>query len=720
MANIISRLGVLLGLDSAEFVRGLDAAGRKLDQFEQKINAVGKIAAAGFVAMGAKAIALADEIADVAQANDLAIASVLKLSDALQSSGGRAEDAGKVLAAFTNSIDKAAGGSFDAQKTFASLGISLQDLAKLDAQQLFDKTAQGLAAIEDPVQRNAKAFEVFGRAFKGVDVKGFNDLISQTNDLTGQQAQAIKDAADAYDVLQKSLRDLQIIFGQALGPVLLDTINYLKQTEGSSVSLGKVLTATFQAVAVVASDVGFTIKTIASDIQAIFQAINAGIKGDFAEAGRVMGAAVVRAKRERAELDAYQSKVLGIGGASAGGLPTGGGTTGGGNSGGGRTVTPGTDPKAEADRKEMQRRLLAIAMQRIRNEFASEKDNASEIGKIYVEAAEQVALAKARIASDNAANNNKFEKQNAELLALEEEDIERKKQDRLQKLRARYAAEEFQQKQEADAEASRMSAEEQSRQEQAYLSIFASQQAEKRALEFDKQRVALKGEMQFASEREYRLALARVDTEERIARIVADPSIAENRKQYLIDQESSLGRIRQELVESETLIDRIGQSWDSVFNNMASALDNFVRTGKLSFKDLARSIIADLISIEMRAQGKVLFSLMKKAVTGFSGGDLETELYGSYRASGGTVSAGSPYMVGERGPELFVPRTSGMVVPNNNLADVTGGGGQTINNYNISAIDVKSFEERILGSSRAVWAANAYAGKSLAVAQGRA
>jgi selenophosphate synthase len=77
-------------------------------------------------------------------------------------------------------------------------------------------------------------------------------------------------------------------------------------------------------------------------------------------------------------------------------------------------------------------------------------------------------------------------------------------------------------------------------------------------------------------------------------------------------------------------------------------------------------------------------------------------------------------MVGERGPELFVPRTSGMVVPNNNLADVTGGGGQTINNYNISAIDVKSFEERILGSSRAVWAANAYAGKSLAVAQGRA
>lgn len=34
------------------------------------------------------------------------------------------------------------------------------------------------------------------------------------------------------------------------------------------------------------------------------------------------------------------------------------------------------------------------------------------------------------------------------------------------------------------------------------------------------------------------------------------------------------------------------------------------------------------------------------------------------RASGGPVSAGSPYIVGERGPELFVPRSSGQIIPN--------------------------------------------------------
>lgn len=47
-----------------------------------------------------------------------------------------------------------------------------------------------------------------------------------------------------------------------------------------------------------------------------------------------------------------------------------------------------------------------------------------------------------------------------------------------------------------------------------------------------------------------------------------------------------------------------------------------------------------------------------------------------WRASGGSVSKNSPYMVGEQGPELFVPSTSGSIIPNNKV-----GGGITINFY---------------------------------------
>jgi hypothetical protein len=57
-----------------------------------------------------------------------------------------------------------------------------------------------------------------------------------------------------------------------------------------------------------------------------------------------------------------------------------------------------------------------------------------------------------------------------------------------------------------------------------------------------------------------------------------------------------------------------------------------------------------------------------------------------FRANGGPMSAGSPYIVGERGPELIVPNQAANVVPNDQL----GGGNFTIN---ISANDTAGFDE---------------------------
>ena len=57
-----------------------------------------------------------------------------------------------------------------------------------------------------------------------------------------------------------------------------------------------------------------------------------------------------------------------------------------------------------------------------------------------------------------------------------------------------------------------------------------------------------------------------------------------------------------------------------------------------------------------------------------------------FMAMGGPVSSGSPYVVGEKGPELFVPHASGTIVPNNKMGSSGGGGsgGVTVN-YNIAA-----------------------------------
>jgi hypothetical protein len=68
-------------------------------------------------------------------------------------------------------------------------------------------------------------------------------------------------------------------------------------------------------------------------------------------------------------------------------------------------------------------------------------------------------------------------------------------------------------------------------------------------------------------------------------------------------------------------------------------------------------------------------------VSGISG--LIDNVFGGGRANGGAVTAGTTYLVGEQGAELFTPNTSGAIIPNKAL----GGGGSTINLTVNGAID---------------------------------
>ena len=63
-------------------------------------------------------------------------------------------------------------------------------------------------------------------------------------------------------------------------------------------------------------------------------------------------------------------------------------------------------------------------------------------------------------------------------------------------------------------------------------------------------------------------------------------------------------------------------------------------------------------------------------------------------ASGGAVSKGNPIVVGERGPELFVPNSSGQI---NQNARGTGGGSTTVN-FNINTVDASGFEDLLVRS----------------------
>ena len=67
------------------------------------------------------------------------------------------------------------------------------------------------------------------------------------------------------------------------------------------------------------------------------------------------------------------------------------------------------------------------------------------------------------------------------------------------------------------------------------------------------------------------------------------------------------------------------------------------------------------------------------------------------RAFGGPVSGGSPYIVGEKGPELFVPGSSGNIVPNNAM-----GGANIVVNVDASGSEVQGNEGQAAILGRAI------------------
>jgi hypothetical protein len=71
--------------------------------------------------------------------------------------------------------------------------------------------------------------------------------------------------------------------------------------------------------------------------------------------------------------------------------------------------------------------------------------------------------------------------------------------------------------------------------------------------------------------------------------------------------------------------------------------------------------------------------------------------FGGQRANGGPVSGGTTYLVGERGPELFRPTSSGAIVPNEALG---GGGGDMVVNINNNTSAKVRTEERSQGNTK--------------------
>lgn len=822
MANI-ARLGVALGLNSAEFVSGIDAATRKLDQFATAAVGVGKNA---LLALGAalsvatyKAISYADQIQDVAAANDIAIDSVIKLTNALENSGGKGDNAVKMLSSFTDFVDKAAKGSFEGQKTFNQLGISLKDIGSMSTQDLLLKTTEAIAGMQDPLTRNARAADAFGKAAKGVDMVDFAKGLREGKGATLEQEQAIKDAAQAFDLFKSVGRDISLLITETLGPSLLKLGKYLKDLDISNLSF-----------TIFGKFIGFG---SGNDPTVRIVELNKQIADLGKQRELALGRPLVLSTidREILALQREQDALIAIQRIKADELST------------AKQENKVDDPKREVKTsKEVSAKIFELEKLRLQNEFAiisnlendllsKEKQAKLEQEKAYAEArleikqkniseenefatsnasilaeklklidkdySEKIAAAQNKYKQEgirkgfemdkaslenyyssankflseyqlidleyqkklaeakdehrqkNITENGQFELQNAITLATKKLTINAEYEDKRKALARKRNIEEATQQMAASEEADKAFAAQSNFYQQGNLAMWKKQDLEKTALSRSQEMFKLeqKGRYLKAEElqQEKEILQQQWKHKDALAEIIAMENLDRSSREEAIERENNFnqkaldsirerGRILQEQKSGsvfegfmfkmdtfgknmETNFEAGGKAFDSLMNGMTKALEDFVSTGKLNFEDFAKAIIKDMLAIQLRASATNLFSMLAKSVAGaFSGTPTIPMQPGGGYADGGDPPVGVPSMVGERGPELFVPKTAGTIVPNHMLGSSQQA--PTIN-YNgpyiasMSAIDTQSGLQFLAKNKQSVWSVYQSANRSI-------
>lgn len=109
---------------------------------------------------------------------------------------------------------------------------------------------------------------------------------------------------------------------------------------------------------------------------------------------------------------------------------------------------------------------------------------------------------------------------------------------------------------------------------------------------------------------------------------------------------------------------KVLDAYEAVGNAVADSFKGMI-TGAQSFGDAFKSIIGSVIDELFRLYVvQQIVGMVKNTLGGILG------VPAGVKAIGGSVQSGQPYMVGERGPEMFVPSRSGSIVPNGKM----GGG----------------------------------------------
>lgn len=742
MANI-ARLGVVLGLNTAEFQSGLASAMRGIEKLEKALPRIGLAAvtaATGIAYLTKQSIDNMDALAKQSQMAGVTVESLSALSYAANLAGVSQEDLTASMVKLSKGLSEAKQGTGDALKAFEALGINVKELANADDAMIL--IAEQFAEIEDGAGKTALAVALFGKAGaqmipllnSGADglkqmadeaaklhktistetakaAEEFNDSLTRLNAITqGLINKFVEGLLPTLNNITKSLFDAYIQSDKMRDEMTqLAGLDMVEWAENFAIGLAHVAdVGVFVVRSIIA--VANAIRAAAADIGLLYEAAKIFNPTNIGKGGRFTGnedtffdfKAQLRERNVAAERFNNSFKVI--------------------MDKNGAYLTETVQKSVKDARLARQAAPMDVDWSTIT--FPPAKRDAPEM-KTADLAAQKEAEKQANMLKAASLLSGEYERERdhaIEMLKIKEQlagmtNNERKIQEAVNEVlnSTSKKLQDISDKREAAAGRG------------ANAEVLA---------EYDKQAEAVN-----RLGKEYE-ELAREQQESTIA--------AQQTFEYGWNK-----AFRQYAEDAENYATVGKDMFQAITGAMGRAIDQFVESGKFSFKDFAASVIKDLIKIQLQAQATALFNKGLKLIMGGIGGSVGGEAVigdanaiisgmqnsgisgstlgagsleggsGAFsfpvdlgRANGGTVSGDTPYMVGERGPEIFMPSRSGTVIPNNNLGGM-GGTTNITNNY-IDAIDTKSFEDRIYGSSRAVWAANQYANKGLNNSRSRA
>jgi hypothetical protein len=180
----------------------------------------------------------------------------------------------------------------------------------------------------------------------------------------------------------------------------------------------------------------------------------------------------------------------------------------------------------------------------------------------------------------------------------------------------------------------------------------------------------------FGEEREIQEEILRIKAE--YGRLVSTED--EKEIERILRKIDANEKYREKLEEAKRKQEEIADIIGTKFEDAMMSIVDGTKSVEDAFRMMASEIIKELYRVLVVQEMVAAFKMGMSALGG--GGSFLSGFFGGFMADGGQVSNNKAYIVGEEGPEVFMPRSQGTIIPNDKL----GGGGNVtvVQHLNIS------------------------------------